>query len=274
MTGYLSRTSFPLSPPGAGRDVRADTNAEGSKPDLSRALTGVGAPQTMSSREIADLTEKDHRNVLRDGRAMLAELHGEGSVLRFEHTLLNEQNGQSYPVLLLPKRETLILVSGYNLKLRTAIIDRWEELERAAAASAFDIPQTKAEALRLAADLADKVEQQQVQIALMVPKVYALDRLMGLDGPQCLRAAAKLVGVPERQFIKHLHAKGWIFRHQGKGPWLGYSHHEKAGRLEHVASTYEGRDRSDRFVTQLKLTPKGIGEVAMDFAPKSGEMFQ
>ena len=85
--------------------------------------------QTMSSREIAELTGKEHRNVMRDIRAMLVELHGEGGVLNFEHTYVNQQNGQSYPCFNLPKRETLILVSGYNTTMRAAIIDRWQELE-------------------------------------------------------------------------------------------------------------------------------------------------
>lgn len=84
---------------------------------------------TMSSREIAELVEKEHRNVMRDIRVMLVELHGEGGVLKFEHTLTNEQNGQTYPVFKLPKRETLILVSGYSVTLRARIIDRWQELE-------------------------------------------------------------------------------------------------------------------------------------------------
>ena len=83
----------------------------------------------MTSREIAEMTRKDHRNVLRDIRAMLFELHGEGGVLNFEHTHTDSQNGQSYPIFKLLKRECLILVSGYSVNLRARIIDRWQEIE-------------------------------------------------------------------------------------------------------------------------------------------------
>lgn len=95
--------------------------------------------QTMSSREIADLTGKEHRNVMRDIRVMLVELHGEGGVLSFEQTHTNPQNGQSYPCYALPKRETLILVSGYSVAMRAKIIDRWQELE-AKAVQTFSLP--------------------------------------------------------------------------------------------------------------------------------------
>ena len=106
-------------------------------------LMSASQPQTTSSREIADLTGKEHRNVMRDIRVMLVELHGEGGVLSFEQTYTNPQNGQSYPCYALPKRETLILVSGYNVAMRAKIIDRWQELESATPT----IPQTLPEAL-------------------------------------------------------------------------------------------------------------------------------
>lgn len=81
----------------------------------------------MSSREIAKLTGKRHHNVMRDIRDMFEDL-GEG-LIKFEDTHCNPQNGQTYPCFNLPKRETLILISGYSIPLRARIIDRWMELE-------------------------------------------------------------------------------------------------------------------------------------------------
>jgi len=111
---------------------------------------------TMSSLDIAELANKQHRNVLRDIRGMLIELYGEGGMLKFEHTHVNPQNNRIYPVFRLPKDLVLTLVSGYSMVLRKRIIDRWLELERRAAIGAFGIPQTLQEALRMAADLLDE----------------------------------------------------------------------------------------------------------------------
>ena len=84
---------------------------------------------TMTSREIAELTGKRHDNVMRDIRAMLVELHGEGGVLKFEDTHQNPQNGQAYPMFRLPWDETTCLLTGYDTKARMAVIKRWKELE-------------------------------------------------------------------------------------------------------------------------------------------------
>lgn len=85
---------------------------------------------TMSSREIAELTGKQHSNVMRDIRAMIERLSA-GSDLNWHcetGTYIDEQ-GKPRDMYLLDKDTTLTLVSGYDAVLRFRIIKRWQELE-------------------------------------------------------------------------------------------------------------------------------------------------
>ena len=81
---------------------------------------------TMTSREIAALTGKQHKDVLYDIRKMLVELEINSADFSAEY---KDSTGRTLPAFNLPKRETLILVSGYNVGMRAKIIDRWQELE-------------------------------------------------------------------------------------------------------------------------------------------------
>lgn len=134
---------------------------------LALAVTGGDATLTMSSLEIAELTGKEHRNVMRDIRKMLDEMD-EGGVLKFEHTHQNPQNGQTYPIFRLPKRECLILVSGYDVPLRAKIIDRWMELEGMVAAPPprpLTTTETLIEMLKIQAEVERKQAEHDVAIA-------------------------------------------------------------------------------------------------------------
>ena len=91
-------------------------------------------PATMSSVEIAELTGKDHRNVLRDLREL--EKQGVIDLLSFEQ-IEKFANNRERTIYRLPKRETLILTSGYSAVQRAAIIDRWLALEEGSAAPKF-----------------------------------------------------------------------------------------------------------------------------------------
>ena len=124
---------------------------------------------TMTSREIAELTGKRHDNVMRDTRNMLLELYGDEGVLKFEDTITDQQNGQEYAVYTLPKRETMILVSGYSVAMRAKIIDRWQELESQQANQNFAIQ--SAENLEMNRKLLKAVEkifdlQQQMMLSI------------------------------------------------------------------------------------------------------------
>ena len=82
--------------------------------------------RTMTSREIAELTGKQHKHVLADIRKMLEDLDLRSDDLSVD---LPDSYGRMQPGFQLPKRETLILVSGYSIPMRARIVDRWEALE-------------------------------------------------------------------------------------------------------------------------------------------------
>ncbi|HDR9122777.1 TPA: Rha family transcriptional regulator, partial [Burkholderia vietnamiensis] len=114
---------------------------------------------TMSSREIADLTGKEHRNVLRDVRALLDELKLDA--LSFEHIYKDASNRQQTEYAL-PKRETLILVSGYNVQMRAVIVDRWQELEAQASKTANPfLTASRRELLQVALEAEERAEKAQ-----------------------------------------------------------------------------------------------------------------
>lgn len=168
----------------------------------------------MDSREIAELTGKNHNHVVRDIEKMLTDL---GGVTNFGHTYTHPQNKQEYRCFVLPKRETLILVSGYSVELRAKIIDRLEYLEQQNKPA---LPQSFADALLLAYN-------QQKQLEEQAPKVEFYDKV--LDSSTCFTTTQlatelnmsavklnKLLCVENIQYKQsnqyHLYAK-----HKGKG---------------------------------------------------------
>lgn len=119
-------------------------------------LTTIGGQAvTMTSREIAELTGKQHKHVIRDIREMLDALEKDGPVLGH---VREEKDSRGYTENFHLDRElTETLVTGYSIPLRHKVIRRLHQLEEQVAQPA--IPQTLPEALRLAADLAEKCQQ-------------------------------------------------------------------------------------------------------------------
>lgn len=117
---------------------------------------------TMSTREIAQLLNKQHSNI-----KVSAERLAEKGTIALQGSDF-EHNGNTYTEYLLNKRDTLILVAQNCPEFTAAIVDRWQELEEQQAPK---LPQTFAEALQLAADQAKQLE-------LAAPKVAFVDNLV------------------------------------------------------------------------------------------------
>ena len=128
--------------------------------------------QTMSSREIAQLCNKDHRHVLRD----IDDLNATYEVMALPKVGQSDyiaDNGQSYRQFLLSKEQTIDLITGYRADIRIRINRRWQELE--ANANSPVIPQSFADALQLAADQARQLE-------LAKPKISHYDNVVERAG--------------------------------------------------------------------------------------------
>ena len=80
----------------------------------------------MTSLEIASLCGKQHKIVLRDIRHQNSGLGLSTNLC--SSTYIDSMNREK-PYYTLDKENTMILVSGYNVKLRQAIVRRWLEIE-------------------------------------------------------------------------------------------------------------------------------------------------
>lgn len=87
----------------------------------------AGQPATMSSREIAELTGKEHKHILRDIEVLKSQLSD--MFVGYAQLWTHPQNGQSYNEFILDENTTMCLVSGYDPVVRMKIIKRWKELE-------------------------------------------------------------------------------------------------------------------------------------------------
>jgi len=172
---------------------------------------------TMSSREIADLTGKQHSNVLRDIKNMMEELKRDDSVLNDElyHGYTDEKDGRGYiSIIRLNRHLTETLVTGYSVILRSKVIQRLHELE---AQQTPKPPGNYVEALEalLAAEkekqlALEKIEAQQRAIEVKNQQIIASNEASIKAGEILVREFVKsndLIDIGEKQFFKWMRDK-------------------------------------------------------------------
>ena len=204
---------------------------------------------TMSSREIAELTGKQHQHVKRDIESMLKDLEKDAS--SFGHIYLDSMNRQQTEYLL-DKEHTECLITGYSAVLRMKVIKRLHELEEKTQLPTDYLSALKA--LTVEVEERQKLEQ---TLAIAAPKAQFVDSYVTATGLMGFREAAKLLKVKEYDFREFLIENKIMYRLAGK--MSPYSQHLDAGRFE--VKTGENQNNGQSF-TQAKFTSKGIEWVA------------
>ena len=168
--------------------------------------------QTMSSLEIANLTGKQHRNVLADIRKLFDEL--ELVAADFTATALYTVNNatRGREIFNLTRDLTDCLLTGYSAKMRMAVIARWRELEdQVAQQPQHVLPQNYREALVALLDtvierdeLLIENDRQGQEIVESTPKVVYFDQVAESDVTHNISNVASKVGMTAQELNKIL----------------------------------------------------------------------
>lgn len=226
------------------------------------SLINSDSALTMSSLEIAELTGKRHDHVMTDIRKMLEVM--DLNAPEFLGTAFYEVNNakREREIFNLPKRETLILISGYNIAMRAKIIDRWQELE-VKHLPRFQVPDTLAGALRLAAEQAEAIEQQNKLISQQKPAVEFVEKYVETKTNKTISEVAKLLKVPQQQFFAFLEAKGIIFYRSNT--WLPTSKYEKYFEVKTNIT------KTKMSYLQARFTPDGVVWISSKWQKQNGK---
>ena len=221
-----------------------------------------------TSRDVAELFGKEHRNVLRDIDALLKDTsEAGGGPLIFEHTpYVESTNGQTYRQYEMTRDGFTLLAMGFTgkraLKFKLAYIEAFNRMERSLRTRpAIDLNNPADLRMLLANYANDKIELQ-AQVADLTPKAEALDRIATADGSLCVTDAAKALQMRPKDLFSYLQSHGWIYRRPNSSGYLGYQSKTNSGLLEHKMTTVLRADGSEKITEQVRITPRGLTKLS------------
>lgn len=221
--------------------------------------------ETMTSLEIAEVTGKRHDSILRDIRNILSQ---GVDAHNFVETSYTDKSNRQQKCYTLTKKGCLILASGYDVILREKIINRWEELEKKER-NKYQVPQSFAEALMLAAKQQEQIEEQQRQleenskeivelngaISEMEPKVTYVDMILASKETVTTTQIAQDYGKSAKAFNVLL--RNFCVQHKVGGQWVLYAKHLPFGYVQSDTLPIVHKNGTNGTVMHTKWTQKG-----------------
>lgn len=223
--------------------------------------------ETMTSLEIAEVAGKRHSDVLEAIRNMESAWE-KVAQRKFPLSDYKDSTGRSLPCYILNKTECLYVATKFNDEARAKLILRWEELE-IKEQSQYQVPQSFAEALMLAAKQQEKIEEQQKQleanskeivelsgtIATMQPKVTYVDKILASKETVTTTQIAQDYGQSAKAFNVLLRNFG--VQHKVGGQWILYAKYLPCGYVQSDTISIEHKDGTAGSVMHTKWTQKG-----------------
>lgn len=213
--------------------------------------------RTMTSREIAEYTGKRHSDVMEAIRTMepaWEKVNGR----KFPLVEYKDAKGEMRPEYQLSKTECLYVATKFNDEARARLILRWEELEQE---QKHRLPQSFSEALMLAAQQAQELEQKELQLQAQAPKVRFAEAVETSTRSCLVAELAKIITqngyeIGQNRLFKWMRSQGYLGK-QGEYYNLPTQRAMELGLFEVKKTSISKPDGTVLVTTTPKVTGKG-----------------
>lgn len=182
--------------------------------------TEKGTPVT-DSMKVAQVFDKQHKNILKSIRNLAAQNLAAKSW--FYETVYSDARGKVQPMILMNRDGfsllTMSLTGEKALQFKVGFIEQFNAMEKVVKQvvqpSTPSVPQTFAEALRLAASQAEKIEEQQKLLEEQAPKVAFATSIINSPSSCGIDELAKIlkqngIDTGERRLFQWLRDNGFL----------------------------------------------------------------
>lgn len=240
---------------------------------MNELSTMIVDGERMTSLQIAEITARLHKNVMRAIRNMepaWEKINGR----KFELVDYKDEKGETRPCYSLNKEECLYIATKFNDEARAKLIKRWKELEEQHQKPS--VPQNYLEALESLV----KAEKEKQQLALenkqkdetiitiskanvelgnkiteMLPKVSYYDRILQSNATMTITQIAQDYGMSAIAMNKEL--ESMRIQHKERGQWILYAQFLKGGYVHSRAVDIIRRDGRHDVKYNTEWTTKG-----------------
>lgn len=221
---------------------------------------------------VADKFGKNHKHVLESIRELIKGCAEKSANPMFVETVyIHPQNGQEYPMFIMNRDGFTLLAMGFTgekaLQFKLEYINAFNKMEEAIKNGGFNVPKSFREALLLAAEQQEVIENQQKQIEEKnakieadKPKVLFSEAVSASNKSILVRELAKLITqngyqIGEKQLYERLRKAGYLCS-SGESYNQPTQTYMNMG-LFHLKKTSVICDGESKVYTVTKVTPKG-----------------
>ncbi|MEK4150027.1 phage antirepressor KilAC domain-containing protein [Robertmurraya sp. FSL W8-0741] len=217
------------------------------------------------SLTVAQVFNKEHKNVLADIRKQIEYAGEDFAQLNFQPGSYLDKNKQSRPKINLTEDAFTLIAMSYNTKeavqMKIKFIQEFKKIKEKLS-QPYKLPTNFKEALQLLLVKEEEKEQLEAQnlmleqrVAEYEPKITYLDQILASSDSVTITQIAADYGMSAQRFNKILNECG--VQYKVNGQWILYGKHKSEGYTKSKTTDVKRKDGTNKVVMNTQWTQKG-----------------